>query len=58
MRRGERSLAEVLDAITKTETRLVQLCDSLAVPAEPDRRWVDDWLHRSHLNYWNGQVPD
>lgn len=30
VRRGERSLAEVLDAITETETRLAQLCDSPA----------------------------
>ena len=58
VRRGERSLAEVLDAITETETRLAELSDSPAVPAEPDRRWVDNWLHRSHLNYWNNQVPD
>jgi len=48
----------VLDAITEAETRLAQLSDSSAVPAEPDRRWVDNWLHRSHLNYWNSQVPD
>ena len=58
VRRGERSLAEVLDAITETEARLAQLSDSPAVPAQPDRRWVDDWLHRSHLNYWNSQLPD
>jgi len=19
---------------------------------QPDRRWVDDWLHRSYLNFW------
>ena len=35
-----------------------RLSGSPAVPAEPDRRWVDDWLHRSHLNYWHSQVPD
>jgi hypothetical protein len=58
VRRGERSLAEVLDAITETEVRLGQLSSSPAVPAEPDRRWVDDWLHRSHLNYWASQMPD
>ena len=58
VRRGERSLAEVLNAINETETRLAQLCDSPAVPAEPDRRWVVDWLHRSHLNYWDTHVPD
>lgn len=56
-KQGQRSLAEVLDAITETETRLDQLGDSPAVPAQPDRRRVDDWLHRSHLNYWASQVP-
>jgi hypothetical protein len=56
VRRGERSLAEVLDKITATETRLARLCDSPAVPAQPDRGWVDDWLHRSHLTYWASQA--
>jgi hypothetical protein len=23
-----------------------------ALPAQPDRRWVDDWLHRSYLGFW------
>lgn len=27
-----------------------------AVPDEPDRRWVDDWLHRSHVAYWETQA--
>src|SRR5580692_2981249 len=58
VRRGERKLAEVLDAITETEDRLTRLCESPAVPDQPDRRWVDDWLHRSHLNFWNGQELD
>ena len=52
IRRGERSLTEVLDAIAEAEARLARLCDSRSVPAQPDRRWVDDWLHRSHLNFW------
>jgi hypothetical protein len=52
IRRGERPLAEVLDAITDAETRLAGLRESDAVPAEPDRRWVDDWLHRSYTDYW------
>jgi RNA repair pathway DNA polymerase beta family len=34
------------------ETRLTELRDSAAVPDQPDRAWVDDWLHRSYLNYW------
>lgn len=52
IRRGERSLSEVLDAITAAEERLAVLRDSDAVPPEPDRRWVDDWLHRSYMAYW------
>jgi uncharacterized protein len=52
VRRGERELAEVLDAITETEKRLEQLSESPAVPGQPDRRWVDDWLHRSHQDFW------
>jgi uncharacterized protein len=53
VRRGERSLAEVLDAIADAEARLVALRDSSAVPDQPDRRWVDAWLHRSYLDFWS-----
>jgi hypothetical protein len=52
IRRGERPLAEVLDAVTDTEARLGKLRDSPAIPQQPDRRWVDDWLHRSYLSFW------
>jgi len=52
VRRGEVALAEVLDAIDGTEARLAELRDSAAVPDQPDRRWVDAWLHRSHLDFW------
>src|SRR5215831_5109187 len=52
IRRGQRPLAEVLDAITATEARLNELRDGPAIPDQPDRRWVDDWLHRSYLNFW------
>ena len=52
IRRGERSLTEVLDAITETETRLAELRDSSAVPDQPDRAWVDAWLHRSYVDFW------
>ena len=51
VRRGQRPLAEVVDAVTCAQTRLAQLRDSPAVPDQPDRGWVDDWLHRSYLNY-------
>jgi hypothetical protein len=52
IRRGEQSLEEVLDAITDAEERLARLRDSPAIPDQPDRQWVDDWLHRSYQNFW------
>jgi hypothetical protein len=52
IRRGERPLAEILEAISNAETRLAALRDSSAIADQPDRRWVDDWLHRSYLNFW------
>jgi uncharacterized protein len=55
IRRGQLPLAEVLGAIMRAETQLAQLHDSPAIPAQPDRRWVDDWLHRSYLNSWSSK---
>ena len=52
IRRGERPLAEVLDAVAAAEARLTELRDSPAIPDQPDRRWVDNWLHRSYLDFW------
>jgi uncharacterized protein len=52
IRRGERPLAEILDAISDAEARLAQLRDSPAIADQPDRAWVDHWLHRSYLNFW------
>jgi uncharacterized protein len=52
IRRGERPLEEVITAVTEAEARLAELQHSAAVPDQPDRRWVDDWLHRSYLNFW------
>ena len=54
VRRGELRLADVLDLVTAAETRLTELRDSSALPEEPDRPWVDGWLHRSYLNFWAG----
>jgi hypothetical protein len=53
IRRGERPLDEVLDAVTAAEERLSRLRDSPAIAEQPDRRWVDDWLHRSYQNFWS-----
>ena len=47
VRAGEVPLAEALDAIRAAEARLEGLRDSPAVPDQPDRALVDDWLHRS-----------
>jgi uncharacterized protein len=52
VRRGEVPMPEVLEAIAEVEERLTALRASSSVPAEPDRAWVDDWLHRSYLSFW------
>ena len=52
VRRGEMQLGEVVAEIDQAHARLVALHDAADVPAEPDRDWVDKWLHRSHLEYW------
>ena len=52
VRRGEVALAEVVERIDSAERRLVELAASASVPDQPDRVWVDDWLHRSHVAYW------
>lgn len=52
VRRGEVSLPEVLDSVADVEQQLVALQGSSDVPPEPDRAWVDEWLHRSYLSFW------
>ena len=52
VRRGDLQLADVLDLITGAEARLTELRDSSALPEQPDRPWVDGWLHHSYLNFW------
>jgi hypothetical protein len=52
IRRGEAALGDALDAITRAETKLAQLKETAAVPDQPDRGWVDEWLHQSHLSFW------
>jgi hypothetical protein len=42
----------VLRAITEVEERLTALHTSSSVPPEPDRAWVDGWLHRSYESFW------
>lgn len=52
IRRGESSREEVLQLIADSERRLIELSVNSAVPDEPDAAWVDGWLHRSHVGYW------
>lgn len=52
IRRGEVEKDAVVAAITDAEERLTQLSEDTHLPDEPDRAWVDAWLHRSHLDYW------
>jgi hypothetical protein len=42
----------VVAEVDRAEARLIELSTSAAVPTEPDRDWVDDWLHDSHLAFW------
>ena len=55
IRRGDVPLADVLDAITSAETQITHLRETSRIPDQPDRGGVDDWLHRSHLNFSAGR---
>lgn len=52
VRRGEVDLAEVIEAVSTAERQLEELSEAAAVPAQPDRAWVDDWLHLTHIAFW------
>lgn len=52
---ANRSGAGDLDVIiysARKWARLAGLRDSPAIPDQPDRRWVDDWLYRGYQGYW------
>ncbi|HKE63385.1 MAG TPA: nucleotidyltransferase domain-containing protein [Micromonosporaceae bacterium] len=53
IRRGEVALDEVIAAAEHAEDRLLELRSSSPLPEEPDWQWVNEWLHRSHIAYWN-----
>ncbi len=57
IRRGEVGLDEVVDAVSAAEAELTRLKESSTLPDEPDRQWVDAWLHRSHVAYWDHERP-
>ena len=52
VRRGEVPQAEVIRSVEAAERKLESLRTSSAIPPEPDREWVNDWLHRSYTQYW------
>jgi hypothetical protein len=57
IRRGEVAMAEVVAAIDDAEASLASLQGSTAVPDQPDRAWVNEWLHRSYLEFWSRSTP-
>lgn len=52
IRRGEVELRDVVAAVSAAEEKLEGLAETSTVPDQPDRQWVDAWLHRVHLAYW------
>jgi hypothetical protein len=54
VRRGEVPLDEVVARIDDYERQLELLRESASVPDQPDRAWVDGWLHRSYSDHWAG----
>ena len=57
VRRGEVVLADVLAEVDDLAARLEDLRTTSPLPEQPDRDWVDEWLHRSHLRYWGAPLP-
>ncbi|MDQ1540576.1 MAG: uncharacterized protein QOH29_1302, partial [Actinomycetota bacterium] len=57
IRRGEVAMAEVVAAIDDAEASLASLQGGTAVPNQPDRAWVNEWLHRSYLEFWSRSTP-
>lgn len=53
VRRGEQDMSSVVAQIDEAEAQLTSLAESSGVPDQPDRRWVNDWLHQAHLRYWS-----
>ena len=51
VRSGELALADALKHIDDSRDQLLELRRSSALPPEPDRSWVNHWLHRSYQEY-------
>ncbi|WP_432483463.1 DNA polymerase beta superfamily protein [Kineococcus esterisolvens] len=52
VRRGERSLAQVLARLDDLEADLERESRTADLPQDADRAWLDGWLHRSHEEFW------
>jgi predicted nucleotidyltransferase len=52
IRHGEVPLVDVTASIDEAERRLIALRSTSSLPEEPDRQWVNEWLHRSYTAYW------
>jgi hypothetical protein len=52
VRRGEWDLGRVIAWATDLERRLEESIEISPLPDDPDAAWLNDWLHRSHLRYW------
>jgi hypothetical protein len=53
VRRGEIAKEDVIAAVDEAERHLLELSEATSLPDQPDRDWVDAWLHRAHLAYWD-----
>jgi len=52
VRQGRWSLADVLSWYDDLEAELTALADTDPLPPEPDRAWINSWLHRSYTRSW------
>lgn len=52
VRQGQWSLADVLAWYDELDAQLTALAATEPLPPEPDRAWIDEWLHRSYTRSW------
>ena len=52
VRQGRWSLADVQSWYDDLEAELTALAATDPLPPEPDRAWINSWLHRSYTRFW------
>lgn len=52
IRNGEWSVEEVMSLLEYLEEKLKDCMRVSNLPPTPDENWINNWLHRSYLNYW------